>query len=97
MKYRVEQPEGSPCCTGAFVVNGTRMEGGRRVVKSTTDGRTYWVSALWIRARFLCYSRHRDVQPYESGMWRPTVDDLATSSALVKTMRCFDEHNGHTQ
>ena len=42
------------------------------------DGRTYWVSALWIRARSFAILVVATIQPYESRMWRPTVDDLAT-------------------
>lgn len=54
-----------------------RTQRENRVVKST-----YILGQCSLDPRpFLRYSRRRDVQPYESRMWRLTVDDLATSSA----------------
>lgn len=59
------------------LVRTERTQRENRVVKST-----YILGQCSLDPRpFLRYSRRRDVQPYESRMWRLTVDDLATSSA----------------
>ena len=74
--YRVGGHGGFSLLHAAFVANGTTER--RGMSREIDDGRTYWVSALWIRARSFAILVVATIQPYESRMWRPTVDDLAT-------------------